>query len=244
MLSLCHHIIPLGWSNAVPVLILKWTPQLLYWKTLMCVRHIWTEHRIGNQYLEWKSLSSLDINRHASMIDASFSQFKHVCHYNTSHPKQFQKCFPLSFICVCKQSCVQRGLVCPSVRQNITDQNRTRLVFLFVMYIISHDWTCLQHFSQRSSLLEELHKHSKTLSHSPVWASFLRTVSRTCPLRAALVISSSTCLWDLPFTGTPSIHMSSSPARRRPSFSAAPRGTMAPMYTWSQGTKEGMMTFI
>lgn len=66
---------------------------------------------------------------------------------------------------------------------------------------------------------------------APESSSFLRTVSMTWPLRAALVISSSTCLWDLPLTGTPSIQISSSPARRRPSFSAAPSGTMAPMYT-------------
>lgn len=117
-----------------------------------------------------------------------------------------------------------------------------------------------QLFTQLSALFEEMHKHSNTnfsfflnlsllskptaysqsqsqshshpATHLPVCVRFLRTVNMTCPLRAALVISSSTCLWDLPLTGTPSIHMSSSPARRRPSFSAAPRGTMAPMYTW------------
>lgn len=66
----------------------------------------------------------------------------------------------------------------------------------------------------------------------PVYASFLRTVSMTWPFRAALVISSNTCLWDFPLTGKPSMQSSSSPARSRPSFSAAPSGTIAPMYTW------------
>lgn len=62
--------------------------------------------------------------------------------------------------------------------------------------------------------------------------TFLRTVSITWPLRAALVIRSKTCLCERPLTITPSMPISSSPALRRPSFSAAPLGTMAPMYTW------------
>lgn len=85
--------------------------------------------------------------------------------------------------------------------------------------------------AQKLCVLSERHKTDYSKADPPDCASFLRTVSMTWPLRAALVINSSTCLWDLPLTGTPSMQSSSSPARRRPSFSAAPSGTMAPMYT-------------
>lgn len=66
--------------------------------------------------------------------------------------------------------------------------------------------------------------------YKPPQKIFLLTVSSTCPFRAAVVIKSNTCLCDFPLTGIPSIHINSSAARSLPSFSAAPRGMMAPIY--------------